>query len=145
MRRNTCASQGAVPAGAARGHRVGRVPYLYFATAFGPQRFDVDGRDVVVWRGDSGLVAMDAVCCHCGASLDAGHVESVVVTVGRPDRGSERQCLVCPRHRFSFDEEGRIADIPTEIQTVKWPERTVQRDYRIEIEDGEVVLYDDAD
>lgn len=61
---------------------------------------DVLGRNLVVYRSDSGeLAAMDRFCPHMGASLAAGKV------VG--DR------IVCPFHAWEYGRDGRCAHIPT--------------------------------
>lgn len=109
-------------------HRT-RIPraFLFARVAtFGPLKVDVDGRRLVFWRGDDGIVAMDDLCIHRASPLSRGDVVRDVV--------SGRRCISCKYHRWSFDAEGRIADIPTEPER-RWPKRRVQRTYDIEYRD----------
>jgi NAD(P)H-flavin reductase/nitrite reductase/ring-hydroxylating ferredoxin subunit len=60
--------------------------------ALGRRRVGVHGRDVLVWHdAASGHVgAIDAVCYHFGAPLEAAPIEQV----------GGHSCLVCPWHRY---------------------------------------------
>ena len=101
-----------------------------------PHMVEVDGRRLVFWRSDSGIVAMNDVCAHRASPLSNGQVETA------PDGKSK--CLTCPYHHWQFDSAGRIADVPTEPEG-RWPKRTMQRTYRLEFEGGGAVIYDDVD
>lgn len=57
------------------------------------------GRDLVLYRGESGaLTVAGAYCPHLGAHLGGGEM------VG--------ECLQCPFHHWQFDADGRCAHIP---------------------------------
>lgn len=57
------------------------------------------GRDLAVYRGDSGkVVALDAYCAHMGAHLAEGRVE-----------GDGLRCFF---HRWRYEQDGRCSDIP---------------------------------
>jgi phenylpropionate dioxygenase-like ring-hydroxylating dioxygenase large terminal subunit len=83
------------------------------------------GQDLVLYRTDpedpavdGDLVALDAFCPHMGAHL--GHGGDV-----------EGYCLRCPYHGWSWDRDGRNADIPygdrrsVNAKTRSWPVREV--------------------
>ena len=98
---------------------------------------EVDGRRIVFWRSNDGIVAMNDVCVHRGSQLSRGEVE-------RDIDGRGKCTIVCPYHHWKFDEEGRIADVPSEKEG-RWPRRSMQRTYRLEFEDGQAVIYDDVE
>lgn len=119
------------------------MPWAWFATAFGPQQFLVDGRKIVLWhKGEGEMVAMDDACCHRGAPLSNGTIDHVTLAHG-DGWTLEKPCIRCPYHHWAFDADGRIVDIPTEPKKGQWPKRPMQRSYRVQIENNEVVLYDD--
>ena len=65
------------------------------------------GRDIVLWRGESGqLNAADAYCLHLGANLG----------VGGCVKGDD---IVCPWHGWQWDGEGRNTHIPYSSQSCK--------------------------
>ena len=78
------------------------------------------GEELIVFRGrDSGRVAvLDAHCPHMGAHLGAGGK-----VLG--------DCVVCPFHEWTFDAEGRVADVPwldeppRKVRLQQWPTRIV--------------------
>lgn len=73
--------------------------YVLDATrSFGarPRRMQVEGRQLVVWRAGSQLMAASDACPHMGASLSEGRVCD-----GR---------LVCPWHGLEFGPDPRAAD-----------------------------------
>jgi phenylpropionate dioxygenase-like ring-hydroxylating dioxygenase large terminal subunit len=93
------------------------------AAAFEPgaaQKVHRFGRDLVVFRTESGAIAvMDAACPHLGADLGGGTV-----------RGEE---LICPFHGFGFAADGRCASlpdgyggrIPPKLACHTWPTRVI--------------------
>ena len=96
---------------------------------------NVDGRRIVFWRSNDGIVAMNDVCAHRGSPLSRGHVDSDIEGRGK--------CLRCPYHNWAFNSHGKIADVPSENEG-RWPKRSMQRTYRLEFEDGQAVIYDDV-
>ena len=68
---------------------------------------------IVVWRGEDNIVrSLDAFCPHMGADLSNGEVI-----------GNELRCYF---HRWKFDGDGRLTDIPClkdppQVQTQSWP------------------------
>jgi len=110
-------------------HRTGvSRPIMHMRARFlGPQLETIrGGRRVVLWMSDSGLTAMDELCAHRASPLSAGKV------VRHGDRG--KLCLSCPYHCWKFDSDGRIADVPSENGSGRWPKRVIQKTYRIEYE-----------
>ena len=67
------------------------------------------GRDLVVWRGVSGVVAAPDRCPHREAPL----------SLGRIDDG----CLVCPYHGWTYGDEGRCVRVPSASEGVPVPPR----------------------
>lgn len=64
-----------------------------------PLGFERFGKDIVLWRNDSGQpVAMLDLCPHRSAKLSVGRVEN--------------DCIECPFHGFSFDQNGRCTLVP---------------------------------
>lgn len=58
------------------------------------------GRVFALWRDSNGKpVCQDAFCIHQGANLGVGGVV-------------ENDCIVCPFHKWKFDSEGTVAEIP---------------------------------
>ena len=58
------------------------------------------GRVFVLWRDSNGKpVCQDAFCIHQGANLGVGGVV-------------EDNCIVCPFHKWKFDSEGTVTEIP---------------------------------
>ena len=65
------------------------------------------GRDMVVYRGESGnLIATQAYCPHMGARMDVG---------GKIDG----DCIICPFHAWKWDAQGNNVDIPYADKTMK--------------------------
>jgi phenylpropionate dioxygenase-like ring-hydroxylating dioxygenase large terminal subunit len=65
------------------------------------------GRDIVLWRGQSGLLsAADAYCLHLGANLG----------VGGCVKGDD---IVCPWHGWQWDGQGHNTHIPFSSQSCK--------------------------
>jgi len=62
------------------------------------QRFEVSGRELVAWRGPSGLMVAPAACPHMGADLSCGSTRD-----GR---------VVCPWHGLALGEERHGAWAP---------------------------------
>ena len=78
--------------------------------------FELMGENLVVWRGEDGVVrALDAYCPHMGAHLAEGKVE-----------GKNIRCMF---HHWSISERGEVQDIPCQKEkpTAKaiksWPVR----------------------
>lgn len=106
-------------------HAVPNAAFIRMASLLGPRTATVDNRQIVFWRGTHNrLVAMDDACVHRAAPLSAGQVSS-------GDDGVKR--LVCCYHHWSFTEDGRIANIPTEPEG-RWPKRCIQKTYEVSIE-----------
>jgi phenylpropionate dioxygenase-like ring-hydroxylating dioxygenase large terminal subunit len=59
------------------------------------------GRDLVLWRSQSGYHCWLDLCVHRGAKLSGGHMEG--------------HCLVCPYHGWNYDGSGRCVKIPTHL------------------------------
>ena len=57
-----------------------------------PRRYWVASRELVVWRGPSGLLVAPNACPHLGASLAGGHLRD--------------GCLVCPWHGLALGPGG---------------------------------------
>ena len=62
------------------------------AVGEGPCRYWIDGRELVVWRGDEGVLVAPNACPHLGASLADGAVRD--------------GCLVCPWHGLVLGSGG---------------------------------------
>ena len=62
------------------------------AIGSGPCRYWVAGRELVAWRGPSGLLVAPNACPHLGASLADGHLRD--------------GCLVCPWHGLVLGPDG---------------------------------------
>jgi len=110
-------------------HRTGiSRPVMHIRTRFfGPHLETAEGgQRLVLWMSDSGLVAMDELCAHRASPLSAGKV------VRHGERGE--LCLSCPYHCWKFDTSGRIADVPSENGSGRWPKRVIQKTYRVEYE-----------
>lgn len=106
-------------------------------TAKGPRSMRVAGRPIVLWqRLDGELVAMDDACCHRAAPLSDGEI----VTVVDPSDGSKLSCIQCPYHHIAFSADGRIASVPTDDGTRRWPKRPLQKTHDMAVEDGHVVI-----
>lgn len=99
---------------------------------------EVRGRSVGVFNDQGRFHALRNVCPHHGAPLCRGSASGLM----RPsephvydysgDDVADR-VVRCPWHGYEF----RLAD----GRSVSAPERMAVRTYRIEVEDGEVVLY----
>ncbi|MEM9907932.1 MAG: aromatic ring-hydroxylating dioxygenase subunit alpha [Cyanobacteria bacterium P01_D01_bin.44] len=75
-----------------------------------PQAVTLLGRELVIYRGESGEpVALDAYCPHMGASLAQGKIE----------QGQIR----CPLHHWKFDQTGACVAVPG---AVSLPDARVQ-------------------
>ena len=95
----------------------------------------VGGRSIGVFNVDGALYALRNVCPHHGAPLCLGTVGGRMVP-SQPhvyEYGEENTLIRCPWHGFVFRlEDGRCAAKPDTLRV---------RTYRVEIEDGDVVLY----
>ena len=54
--------------------------------------------------------------------------------------GGPVSCIQCPYHHFAFADDGRIAAVPTDDEWRRWPKRPVQRMYKLDVEDGKLVM-----
>ena len=63
-----------------------------------------------------------------------------VVTVTDPCSGGPVSCIQCPYHHFAFADDGRIAAVPTDDGSRRWPKRPVQRIHKLGVEDGNIVI-----
>ena len=96
---------------------------------------DIGGRSIGVFNSKGTLYALRNVCPHHGAPLCAGTVGGRMVptephTYGY---GEEGKVLHCPWHGYAF----KLAD----GRSVSKPETMRVRTYRVEVEDGEVMVY----
>lgn len=66
------------------------------------------GRDLVLYRGESGPVLLDAYCPHMGTHLGKS-TASFVVQDGAQIEGDS---IRCPYHAWRFGPDGRCNDIP---------------------------------
>jgi len=73
----------------------------FFSCAFFDLRFTYAGKDLVVWRGDSGTAYVaDAFCPHLGAHLGVNGTVS-------------GECIECPFHSWAFEGcTGKLVNIP---------------------------------
>jgi len=60
------------------------------------------GRDLLLWRGESGLHAWRDLCIHRGAKLSLG-------SISRNEKG---ECVVCPYHGWEYGASGECSRIP---------------------------------
>jgi nitrite reductase/ring-hydroxylating ferredoxin subunit len=102
------------------------------------QIVEVRGRSIGVVNDQGHLYALRNVCPHHGAPLCRGSVSGVmrpsephVYDYSGADEGD--RVIRCPWHGYEF----RLTD----GRSVTTPERMAVRTYRVEVEDGDVVLY----
>jgi nitrite reductase/ring-hydroxylating ferredoxin subunit len=97
----------------------------------------VGGRSIGVFNESGDLYAVRNVCPHHGAALCSGGVDGMMLPmephVYEFSDDPEHRVLRCPWHGYMF----RLRD----GRCVTDPERMRVRTYRVEVEDGEVVLY----
>ena len=80
----------------------------------------VDGREVAVFRTESGLHAIDNICPHRGGPLAEGFVRGTTVT--------------CPWHAWDFDVmNGKCLTVP-ECRVRAYPVRLAGDDVAVEVE-----------
>lgn len=98
----------------------------------------VRGRSIGVFNDQGRFHAMRNVCPHHGAPLCVGEVSGTMLP-SEPhsyehsgDDPAER-VVRCPWHGYEF----RLSD----GRSLTTPDRMAVRTYRVEVEDGEVVLY----
>lgn len=99
---------------------------------------EVRGRSIGVINDQGRLYALRNVCPHHGAPLCAGRVQGLMrpSEPHRYDYSGEDEAdrvVLCPWHGYKF----RLAD----GRSVTDPETSRVRTYRVEVEDGDVVLY----
>lgn len=94
-----------------------------------PHRIKIMGEDLVAFRDKSGQVAvMHLHCCHRGASLEYGIIQS--------------QGIRCCYHGFHYDIDGRILDVPGEPDNGERLSKTIcQGAYPAFERDGMVFAY----
>ncbi|PSO09074.1 hypothetical protein B9Q04_02295 [Candidatus Marsarchaeota G2 archaeon BE_D] len=87
--------------------------------------FDVDGRQIVLYREGGKIYAFDRWCTHEQGDLAAGSVEEGVVT--------------CPDHGSQFDLENRGANVlgPDGEEAGSVPDLPV---FKVSVVDGEVFV-----
>jgi len=74
-----------------------------------PQSVRFFGRDMVLYRGESGrVVLLDAYCPHMGAHLGKNTTSYVV----RDGHQVEGDSIRCPFHAWRFGPDGKVDDIP---------------------------------
>jgi nitrite reductase/ring-hydroxylating ferredoxin subunit len=100
--------------------------------------FRAGGRKLALTRLDDGSFRTVAdTCPHQAARLSLGSIERMWVsdTPGTHHRSESRNVLLCPWHGFEFDlETGGDPCVPGR------PDLKLKT-YRVEVEDGEVVVY----
>lgn len=83
-----------------------------------PQRIEVEGNPVLLYKRDGEIYAIGAVCAHAGGPLDEGEFEGV--------------CVQCPWHDSVYDlRDGKVVHGPT---TYAVPQ------YEVRIIDGQIAL-----
>jgi nitrite reductase/ring-hydroxylating ferredoxin subunit len=83
-----------------------------------PQRVEVDGYPLLLYRYEGELHAIDAVCAHAGGPLDEGSFDG--------------PCVTCPWHQSVYDiRNGHV---------VHGPSTYSQPYYETRIQDGEVYV-----
>jgi nitrite reductase/ring-hydroxylating ferredoxin subunit/uncharacterized membrane protein len=81
-----------------------------------PQRFDVEGKPVLLYRREGGIHAISAVCSHAGGPLDEGKFEGA--------------CVQCPWHDSVFDlRDGSVVHGPAVFS---------QPVYEVRVRDGQI-------
>lgn len=86
-----------------------------------------------VWRGEDGKVhCQDAYCIHLGANLAVGGCV-------------EGDTIVCPFHRWRFDGEGKVAEVPYLKDPKNCPSHTKLKTYHCAEFCGWVCVYYHAD
>ena len=93
------------------------------------------GRSIGVFNVGGKLYALRNVCPHHAAPLCLGRVGGRMVPSAPHvyEYGDEDTLLRCPWHGYTFRlEDGRCTTKPDALRV---------RTYRVEVEDGEVVLY----
>jgi phenylpropionate dioxygenase-like ring-hydroxylating dioxygenase large terminal subunit len=60
------------------------------------------GRDLVLWRGESGVHAWRDLCVHRGAKLSLGKIS----------REEQGECVTCPYHGWHYGASGECVRIP---------------------------------
>lgn len=96
---------------------------------------ELRGRSVGVYNVEGELYALRNVCPHHGAPLCLGEVTGRMLP-SEPhvyDYGEENTVLRCPWHGYEF----RLSD----GRSILRPDKLRVRPYRIEVEDGDVVVY----
>jgi nitrite reductase (NADH) small subunit len=98
----------------------------------------IKGRSIGVINDNGNLYAVRNVCPHHGAPLCEGRVQgwmrpSAPHTYDYSDNDVGDRVLLCPWHGYKF----RLVDGRSPIE----PDRLGVRTYRVEVEDGDVVLY----
>ena len=96
---------------------------------------EVKGRSIGVFNDEGRFTALRNLCPHHGAPLCLGGVSGMMQpTAPHVYEFSEEERVVrCPWHGYEF----RLSD----GKSVTIPERMAVRTYRVEVEDGHVVLY----
>jgi nitrite reductase/ring-hydroxylating ferredoxin subunit len=83
-----------------------------------PQRFDVEGKPVLLYRHEGCLYAISAVCSHAGGPLDEGKFEGT--------------CVQCPWHDSVFDlRDGSVVHGPAVFS---------QPVYQVRVREGQIEL-----
>jgi nitrite reductase/ring-hydroxylating ferredoxin subunit/uncharacterized membrane protein len=83
-----------------------------------PQRFEVEGKPVLLYRHEGQLLAMGAVCSHAGGPLDEGKFEGA--------------CVQCPWHDSVFDlRDGSVVHGPAVFS---------QPVYEVRVREGQIEL-----
>jgi nitrite reductase/ring-hydroxylating ferredoxin subunit len=92
-------------------------------------------RTIAVFNVDGTLFAFDNRCPHHGGPLCRGRVSDAPFAdqPGEVRWERDQRILRCPWHRWEFDMDSRRA---------LWGESVRLRGFAVEVEDGQVVLYD---
>jgi 3-phenylpropionate/trans-cinnamate dioxygenase ferredoxin subunit len=100
--------------------------------------FEVKGRSIAVFNDEGRLSALRNVCPHHGAPLCHGRVEGYMKPTAPHEYEysgdePENRVVFCPWHGYKF----RLSD----GRSVTHPDTMAVRSYRVEVEDGHVVLW----
>lgn len=105
-----------------------------------PQGIRFFGKDMVIYRGESGrVVVLDAYCPHMGTHL-ANNETSYVVLEGRHVEGDS---IRCPYHGWRFNADGQCDEIPYSPAPI--PKTACVKSWPIQEKAGIVFMWHDEE